>query len=336
MVNNMLSDQVVNKERIFRIGTAAACEIVVQDGMPANVVWVHLAVSSEGMHLLTIVEQGITCSVNGNVVAKQYWINEDDEIEIEGRILNWDYIRGDSNEPFNIKKTEKTFNKLLIIIPVVFIAVGLILYALLYDKPEQIVHIPTAPELYLEACDKLSSVNVDEARAGYDRIERLAIDSLYVPAVLKYYEIILDAKDTIRWDAAYDCMFKIAADDSLNLEAVYECALCMSYISPKLSLPEVRRYDFIRDKNYEEANRLLEIVIQKDSNNYRAPFWEIINLITLYNGRSLSEPEKDKLKALYVLLDNNLSVSSEELAVQYRAETERVIKTILQNWYIIK
>ena len=63
----------MNQERIFRIGTAAACEIVVPDGIPSNVVWVHLTISEEGMHLLTIVEHGIVCCVNGNAVSQQYW-----------------------------------------------------------------------------------------------------------------------------------------------------------------------------------------------------------------------------------------------------------------------
>lgn len=323
----------MNKERIFRIGTASACEIVIPDGIPANAEWVRLAISESGMHLLTVVEHGIDCYVNGNAVSQQYWVNENDVIEIGSRILNWDYISGDSNKPFKVK-AKISFSKkhALLIIPAV-LALGAVVFAVLYHKPDP-PHIPTASELFLNACSLTASIYIDEVKSGYDQIEELAVDSLYTPAVFKYYETVLRAKDTAKWDAAYNCMLQISKD-SLNMGALYECALCMSYISPKLSLPEVSRYDFVTEKNYEEANRMFDIIIQNEPDNYRAPFWEIINLITMFNGRSLSGADSNKLEMLYAQLDRNLSLSDDELACQYRIETDRVIKTILRNWRII-
>lgn len=323
----------MNQERIFRIGTAAACEIIVPDGIPSNVVWAHLTISEDGMHLLTIVERGIVCCVNGNAVSQQYWVNDDDVIEIEGRILNWDYFRGDSNDPFKVN-TRKVFSKkILLIFSAALIAIGAILFAVLRHKPEP-PHIPTASELFQNACNMTTSIDPGEVKSGYDQIEKLAIDSLYTPAVLKHYETVLVSKDTIKWGAAYRSMLQLSKDIS-NSEAIYECALCMSYISPKLSLPEVGRYDFVVEKDYEEANRLFDIVIHNVPTDYKAPFWEIINLITLLNGKSLSESDSDKLEDLYTRLDENLALSTDELANQYKIETERVIKTILQNWQII-
>lgn len=323
----------MNQERIFRIGTAAACEIVVPDGIPSNVVWVHLTISEECMHLLTIVEHGIVCSVNGNAVSQQYWVNDDDVIEIEGRILNWDYFKGDSNDPFKVNTRKGFSKKILFIFPAVLIAIGAILFAVLHHKPEP-PHIPTASELFQNACNMTTSIDPAEVKSGYDQIEKLAIDSMYTPAVLKHYETVLVSKDTIKWGAAYRSMLQLSKDIS-NTEAIYECALCMSYISPKLSLPEVGRYDFVVEKDYEEANRLFDVVIHNVPTDYKAPFWEIINLITLLNGKSLSKSDSDKLEDLYTRLDENLALSTDELANQYKIETERVIKTILQNWQII-
>lgn len=322
----------MNRERIFRIGTATACEIEIPEGIPANVVWVHLAISAEGMHLLTVVERGIVCCVNGNAVSQQYWVNESDIIEIEGRVLNWDYIRGDSNEPFKVSSNKRLMKRWIICLSLVFI-VAAILVGLLYGRTEP-PHIETASEIYEDACYMITSIDVGEKSAGYKQIETLAIDSLYIPAVLHYYESVLLAKDTSNWDIAYNRMMQIA-NDSLNLVAIYECALCMSYISPKLSLPEVMRYDFLKEKNYEEANRLFDIVISNDPYNYKAIFWKIINLITLFNGKSLADSEGDELEELYMQLDRNLSLSTEELAIEYKIETERVIKTILRNWQVI-
>ena len=324
----------MSQERIFRIGTAAVCEIVIPDGIPANVVWAHLAVHDEGMHLLTIVEHGIACSVNGNAVSQQYWVNEEDVIEIEGLTLNWDYIRGDSNVPFKVNARRTFPKKRVFFISVAVIAVCVGLYYLLFYSPAPPPHFPTVSELFQNACDSASSINADEVKSGYEQIEKLAIDSLYPPAVLKHYEIVLSAKDTLRWDAVYNCM-QLLSKDTTNIDVMYECALCMSYISPKLALPEVQQYDFVSEKNYKEANRLFEIVIRNDPYNYKAPFWALINLITLFNGKSLAESDSNKFEELYVLLDRNLSKSTEDLAVQYRKETERVIITILKNWQII-
>lgn len=87
-------------ERIFRIGTSSECEIVVPGGEPADMIWVQLAISTSSMHLLTVMNSGIKCSVNGNPVTKQYWVHADDKIEIQGYILNWAYINGDADVPF--------------------------------------------------------------------------------------------------------------------------------------------------------------------------------------------------------------------------------------------
>ena len=96
----------VSRDRIFRIGTSDVCEIVIAGGAPANTIWAQLTVSDTSMHLLTVVDPAIRCSVNGNVVSKQYWVHANDRIEIEGRVLNWAYINGDSNNAF-LKQPKK-------------------------------------------------------------------------------------------------------------------------------------------------------------------------------------------------------------------------------------
>ena len=84
-----------NKEKIFKIGTPDSQ-------------WVQLTIFDSGMHLLTLVDKNIKCTVNGNVVTNQYWVHEDDKIEIAGRVFDWNYIKGTSETAFKeVKKSSK-------------------------------------------------------------------------------------------------------------------------------------------------------------------------------------------------------------------------------------
>lgn len=99
---------------------------MVAGGEPANTIWVQLAVSESSMHLLTVVAPGISCSVNGNAVSKQYWVHSNDRIEIAGYVLNWAYINGDSNEAFinQPKKSSSRSMKMWIFILIGALALG--------------------------------------------------------------------------------------------------------------------------------------------------------------------------------------------------------------------
>ena len=319
----------MNKDRIFRIGTSSECEISVPSGIPENSVWVQLLVSDQGMHQLTVLERGIVCKVNDPVVMKQYWVNEQDIIEIDGYRMNWDYIRGNSNEPFVRNKGPKRKLIISVLSSIVLIALVIAALLLLGKKP---VPVPAVPELYSEACARMASDSRELNISGFELLECLAIDSLYVPAVLKYFDLVLTNKDTERWPRAFAGMRSIAEKCT---EAAYECAMCLSYISPKLDLPEVQRYSFVIEKNYEEANRYFESVVSNDKNGFKAPFWQLVNLISLYDGKSLSEEDRLMMRTLYKLLDQNLSASSDESVGAYRKETDRIIYTILKNWLII-
>lgn len=80
-----------NKEKIFKIGIA-------------DTQWAQLTIFESGMHLLTLVDKSIKCTVNGNVVSKQYWVHEDDKIEIAGQVFDWNYIKGTSESAFKEAK----------------------------------------------------------------------------------------------------------------------------------------------------------------------------------------------------------------------------------------
>lgn len=318
----------MNKDRIFRIGTSSECEIVVLNGNPSNAVWAQLVVTDQGMHQFTVVEPSVRCLVNGNAIEKQYWVNEQDTLEIDGRTLNWEYIRGNSNDPFVPKFGHKKLVVMGIVLSAVLLAFGIVAFFVFLIKPLP----PSASELYSDTCTLLSSVSPDDYQKGYDRLEKLATDSLYIPAVLKYYDIVLTDRDTSRWNQAFANMMSIS---NKSPEAAYECALCLSYMSPKLTLPEVKKYDFVTEKDYKKAIRLFEFASRGKINDYKTPFWQLINMITLNNDRNLSEADAQRMRLLYDILNRNLEEAVDEDVALYRRETDRIICTILKNWHII-
>ena len=73
----------------------------------------------------------LVVACQNNDIPKGVSTPDDDVIEIEGRILNWDYFRGDSNDPFKVN-TRKVFSKkILFIFSAALIAIGAILFAVL-------------------------------------------------------------------------------------------------------------------------------------------------------------------------------------------------------------
>ena len=147
---------------------------------------------------------------------------------------------------------------------------------------------------------------------------------------MAHYEYILSSKDTLRWNEAYTMIERLAARDSLP-EAMYECAMIKSFHSAKLSLPEQERYDFVNQRDLIGAASLFEAVLQKDSTNYKARLYALINYNMLNDPLTYGEIMKYHY-AKYIIDTDSLP---EEETKVYSAALEAVRKR-MHNWGLIK
>lgn len=190
---------------------------------------------------------------------------------------------------------------------------------------------PTVSELYADAVSKIAPGQPDSlVIEGRREIYNLAKDSLYKEAIMAHYEYILSSKDTLRWNEAYTMIERLAARDSLP-EAMYECAMIKSYHSAKLSLPEQERYDFVNQRDLIGAASLFEAVLQKDSSNYKARLYALINYNMLNDPLTYGEIMKYHYAKYIIDAD---SLPEEETKV-YSAALEAVRRR-MHNWGLIK
>lgn len=191
---------------------------------------------------------------------------------------------------------------------------------------------PTATELYREAQNLIAYHQKDSTEKAYEAIRILAKDSLYADAIMDNYERVMAVRDSIRWPEAYMLVETLAARDSLP-EALFECAMYKSYISPKLDLPEVEYYSlgYVED-DLMAANRLFDAVIKRDPDNYKAIFWSLINYVMINEPHSYRE----KISELYEQYLAAISKEDTSMSQKYIEESSRVIEVTLENWGIIK
>lgn len=167
---------------------------------------------------------------------------------------------------------------------------------------------PTVAEQYQIAKDLIAYNQKDSIEKGYESIKVLAKDSLYASAIMDYYERVMDMRDSLHWREAYELVEALAAREMLP-EALYECAMYKSFISPKLDLPEVERYSlgFVED-DLIAANRIFETIIKLDPDNYRAIFWSLINYIKIGEpniyGEKMAELLYDKFSNVAATTDD--------------------------------
>lgn len=191
---------------------------------------------------------------------------------------------------------------------------------------------PTAAELYQKAQSLIAYNQKDSTEKAYEAIRILAKDSLYTDAIMANYERVMETRDSIRWHEAYELVENLAARDSLP-EAIFECAMHKSFISPKLELPEVERYSFgFVEDDLMAANRLFEIVLKNDPDNYKAAFWSLINYVMINEPDTFGE----KMSALYDLYMAAVTIENTPMSQKYRDESSRVIEVVLKNWMLIK
>jgi serine/threonine protein kinase len=189
---------------------------------------------------------------------------------------------------------------------------------------------PTASELYSMALAKVAPGQPDSlVIEGKLMLRNLAKDSLYTEAIMTHYHHVLSDKDTLQWKDAYALVERLAVRDSLP-EAMYQCGMVKSYHSEKQNLPEFEIYHFANDQDLLTAANWFEAVVEKDSTNYKARIYALMNYVQMKDPATYGDVMRQHY-ANYLLITQNLP----EEEKQVYAKTLEVLRKRLFAWGLV-
>lgn len=194
--------------------------------------------------------------------------------------------------------------------------------------------LPSVEEIYASAQKMLfQKDSVELRKKGRNLLKTLAKDSLYKPAMIDYYVILLNSQDTLDVREGYENMLTMA-EDTTNIRALFECGLTLSKANKTFSVPSVRQSLLNIEADLIKANELLYKVMNLDTTDYKSVYWVFNNLMERKLSGTLPYKEDKNLTSLYKMFNervegvNNATVNLYKEAILADEQT-------LQNWNLL-
>lgn len=196
---------------------------------------------------------------------------------------------------------------------------GILLYNNSYDKREVITKQPTCEEIYNSAISMLNKVDsVYLQKKGKELLYTLAEDSLYFPAMMKYYVMLLNSKDPKEIKKGFAELEKIALNDTTNNVALFECGLTLSKGNIFFNVPEIRQELLNIDMDLDKANQLLYKSMKAEPNDYRSAYWIFNNLMHKKTAGILAMHEEKEIIVFYNLFKERVNKHKDIIADVYK------------------
>ena len=240
-------------------------------------------------------------------------------------------------------------NSKLGIVSVISVAVILIIGVVLLlktsndddiDKP--IVKLPTCEEIYQDAIAMVNQRDsVHLQIKGKEKLRILVEDSLYTPAKMKYYVLLLNSNIPAEVKKGFSELEKIAQTDTLNTIAFFECGLTLSKSNPSFDVPRKRQSLLNIEPDLQQANNWLIKAMKTDTLDYKSAYWALSNLIEMKvdesNGIKVSLPLNidNQMIELYRVFEKRVH-NNEDVTTQKYKEAIENDKITLWNWGLIK
>lgn len=171
------------------------------------------------------------------------------------------------------------------------------------NKPEPAptppVKQPTSEQIYHKALSLINRKdNIQLQKQGKQMLRTLARDSLYTPAKLKYYLILINSPAPEEVKEAFDQLQNMA-QDSINTTAMFEYGLTLSKGNRFFNVPTIRQSLLNIDTDLEEANKWLYKSMNADTTDYKSVYWAFNNLMEQKISGTLPPGEDTQITKLY-------------------------------------
>ncbi len=233
-------------------------------------------------------------------------------------------------ERVSINKKELDYRKIGTYSSIIVIAIGLLVGSMLLlnndsdGKSEVIAKHPTCKEIYNSALSMLSKKDsVHLQIKGKKLLCTLAEDSLYFPAKMKYYVMLLNSKNPEEVQKGFAELEEIALNDTTNNVALFECGLTLSKGNRFFNVPTVRQSFLNKDMDLDRANQWLYKSMKADTTDYKSVYWAFNNLMEKKIAGTLPTNEDKQITALYKMF--------EERVDQYKDATADIYKNAIKS-----
>ena len=170
---------------------------------------------------------------------------------------------------------------------------------------------------------------------GKEKLRILVEDSLYTPAKMKYYVLLLNSNTPAEVKKGFSELEKIAQTDTLNTIALFECGLTLSKSNKAFNVPMIRQSFIGMEPNLVQANELFYRAINLDSLDYKSVYWAFNNLMEMKLDGSLSSKGDKQIIELYKLFNQRIENHADATSDLYRNAIISDGET-LKAWGLIK
>ena len=205
--------------------------------------------------------------------------------------------------------------------------------------PEPVMEVikqPTIQEVYSEAMILLSyddSINMQER--GKEKLRILVEDSLFVPAKMTYFLLLLNSDDSSEVRKGYYGLEKIAQEDTLNSQAMYECGLTLSKSNMFFDEPSIRQSLIKIEPDIHKANEWLYKSIELDTFDYKSVYWAFNNLMEMKLSNSFPSNGDKQIIELYDMFNHRIDYYEDSISGIYEMAIMKDAET-LKIWGLIK
>ena len=201
---------------------------------------------------------------------------------------------------------------------------------------EPIVKQPTCEEIYQDAIAMVNQRDsVHLQIQGKEKLRMLVEDSLYTPAKMKYYVLLLNSNTPTEVKKGFSELEKIALKDSTNNVALFECGLTLSKGNRFFNVPTMRQSFLNRDMDLDRANQLLYKSMKVDTTDYKSVYWAFNNLMEKKIAGTLPASEDKQIVELYKLFQQRIENHSDATSDLYKNAIISDGET-LKAWGLIK
>ena len=245
-------------------------------------------------------------------------------------------------ERVSINKKEIDFRKVGIYSSIAVIVIGLIIGGVFLigndsdGKTDIITKQPTCEEIYNDALSMLNKKDSVHLQVkGKELLCILAEDSLYFPAKMKYYVMLLNSRNPEEVQKGFTELERIALNDSTNNVALFECGLTLSKGNRFFNVPTMRQSFLNRDMDLDKANQLLYKSMKADTTDYKSVYWAFNNLMEKKIAGTLPASEDKQITALYKLFEERIDAHEDATADIYKNAIKSDGET-LRAWGLLK
>lgn len=204
------------------------------------------------------------------------------------------------------------------------------------DNQKMGIAQPTCEQLYDKALQLLEQKDDIELQLqGKEKLKLLVEDSLFAPAKMKYYILLLNSNVPAEVNKGFGELEKIAKEDTTNAVAMFECGLTLSKANKSFNVPTIRQSFIGIEPKLTAANMWLYKAMKIDTLDYKSVYWAFNNLMEMkLEGTNYSDIDS-RIIELYDMFEQRIMHYKDGTSNIYRKAMESDTET-LKAWGLIK